>query len=93
MLNIFAYRATDPKVMKAQPDPIGPENDFWLQTVSEDAAITIAAWGTHGDYMERGKAVKQLLPQLHYLKLTKSGSPGHPLYLPKALLPSKFTKE
>ena len=25
--NIFAYRATDPKVMRGMADPIGPEND------------------------------------------------------------------
>jgi hypothetical protein len=28
MLNLFAFRATDPKVMKAFPRPIGPENDI-----------------------------------------------------------------
>lgn len=25
--NIFAYRATDPKVMRSAADPVGPEND------------------------------------------------------------------
>lgn len=90
MLNIFAYRATDPKVMKQQPEPIGPDNDYWLQTVSREAAITVAAWGTHGDHLQRGKAVKALLPNLHYLRLTQDGSPGHPLYLPKNLTPTPF---
>ena len=27
VLNAFAYRATDPKNMRAHPDPIGPDND------------------------------------------------------------------
>ena len=31
MLNLFAYRATDPKVMRAAEDPIGPENDYWIK--------------------------------------------------------------
>ena len=25
--NIFAFRATDPKVMRAEADPVGPAND------------------------------------------------------------------
>lgn len=30
MTNIFAYRATDPNVMKAHPEPVGAENDHYL---------------------------------------------------------------
>ena len=30
MTNLFAYRATDPVVMKAVAEPIGPDNDRYL---------------------------------------------------------------
>ena len=37
MTNIFAFRATDPRVMKAQADPVGPENDKWLTECAKGA--------------------------------------------------------
>jgi len=81
MMNIFAIRATNPKVMLNDPEPIGPDNDYWLRTVGRVAAIIVAAWGTHGRHMDRGKAVLHLFSDVHCLKLTKDGIPGHPLYL------------
>ncbi len=30
VLNLYAYRATDPEELKQAPDPVGPENDRWL---------------------------------------------------------------
>ncbi len=63
------------------------DNDATLIEMAEDAGVVVAAWGNHGKHMERDKTVKKLIPKLHYLKLTKSGSPSHPLYLPKDLKP------
>lgn len=90
MTNLFAYRATDPKVMKIAVDPVGVENDQWLSECAVNAGIVIAAWGTEGRHMNRDSAVKMLIPDLHYLKITKNGHPGHPLYLPKTLRPIKY---
>lgn len=90
MLNLFAYRATDPRVMKAVPDPVGPKNMERLQTFGRLSDMVIAAWGTHGNFRGQGEAVKKLIPNLHYLRLNKDGSPAHPLYLPKTLKPIKF---
>lgn len=88
MTNIFAYRATDPEVMKAQDDPVGPGNDAALIRMAEQAGIVVAAWGTHGAYRDRHRAVLDLgLPKLHFLRLTQGGYPNHPLYLPKNLEP------
>lgn len=87
MTNIFAYRATDPRVMLSASDPIGIENDHYLNECARGAGIVVAAWGAHGAHMNRGAAVAKLLPDLHYLRLTKHGFPGHPLYLPSKLAP------
>lgn len=92
MTNIFAFRATDPAVMLAEPDPKGPDNDYWLAESARRAAIVVAAWGVHGVHRERHDTVRALLPSLHYLRLTKEGYPGHPLYLPKALAPTKWPR-
>jgi hypothetical protein len=87
MTNIFAWRDTDPSKMKAAAEPVGPENDAHLVRLSSAAAVVIAAWGTHGAHLERGDAVQKLIRNLHCLKLTADGSPGHPLYLAKTLVP------
>jgi len=92
MLNIFAFRATDPKVMKAQEDPIGPDNDMWIKKLAKDAGVVVAAWGSHGAYMDRGEHVKNMIPGLKCLKRTKSGQPQHPLYLKKDLRPIAYNK-
>ncbi len=87
--NIFAYRATDPKVMRAQGDPVGPENDnAILQSLNWAAGPQdriICAWGAHGAHLARGAAVIALLRgsgrDLHHLGLTRAGDPKHPLYI------------
>lgn len=87
--NIFAWRATDPREMRAQPDPVGPENDAALREsvtwASGAQDRIICAWGAHGAHLGRGAAVEQLLrevsPALFHLGLTAAGAPKHPLYI------------
>jgi hypothetical protein len=88
--NIFAFRATDPRVMRAEPDPVGPLNDAAIDDsarhwVRDGADRIICAWGTHGAHMARGPAVEHLLRTtgrpLFTLGLTQDGHPKHPLYI------------
>ena len=92
MMNIFAYRATDPAIMKRAADPIGPENDQYLKELAEGAGIVVAAWGVHGQHQGRDKQVIAMLPELHCLKITGDGCPGHPLYLSKSIKPILWRK-
>ena len=93
MTNLFAYRATLPADMKKAADPVGWEvNDRRLRHLAAEAGVVIAAWGAHGAFMDRGANVRRMLPGgLHYLRLTKDGHPGHPLYLPASLQPVEWT--
>jgi hypothetical protein len=90
--NIFAFRATDPKVMRAQTDPVGPENDVAILQSCDWADQIICAWGTHGDHLGRGAQVAALLRQtrlpLWHLGLTQAGHPKHPLYIGYAQQPA-----
>lgn len=88
--NLFAFRATDPRDMKAAADPIGPLNDGALRYHYEHCDLAVAAWGAHGTYKGRDAQVRAMLPKLHYLRLTKDGHPGHPLYLPATLQPTEW---
>lgn len=89
--NIFAFRATDPRVMKAVADPVGLGNDTAIADSALWADAIIAAWGTHGAHLGRGAAVAQLLRAsgrpVQALGLTKAGHPQHPLYIGYDRLP------
>ena len=87
MANLFAYRATEPKDMKSAKDPVGLNNDSWLLKLSGNSEIVIGAWGNDGSFLKRSNQVLNLIPNLHYLKLNKSGEPAHPLYLSSKLKP------
>lgn len=96
-LNLFAFRSTDPKAMKALQgrEAIGPDNDAWLYEASEAATIIICAWGTHGRHLGREAEVLKALRQtagdkLHTLGRNRDGTPKHPLYLRRGLHPEKF---
>ena len=83
--NIFAYRATDPKVMRAMADPVGPGNDAAIADGATWADRIICAWGSHGAHLARGVTVEKLLrataKPLWHLGLTQAGQPKHPLYI------------
>ena len=93
MLNAFGYRATDPKVMKAAADPVGPGNDEAIRRITGGAGQVVAAWGNHCP-LDREQAVCRLIRQSVYcLGTTRSGRPKHPLYLPNETKPELFFQE
>lgn len=85
VINIFAYRATDPKVMRKVADPVGPENDAALADGAAWADRIICAWGGNGAHLGRAANVQALLrataKPLWHLGLTLAGQPKHPLYI------------
>jgi hypothetical protein len=94
--NIFAWRATDPRKMKAARDPVGRGNDRAILRAAREAAIVVCAWGNHGAHMNRSLSVLRDLRGaglgLHVLRMNDSGEPAHPLYLSGALRPRRWTK-
>lgn len=89
--NIFAWRDTDPRKMRAATEPVGPENDHAILAGADWADSIIAAWGTHGAHLNRGAEVEKLLRsaghELFHLGLSKAGHPKHPLYISYAHQP------
>lgn len=83
--NIFAWRDTDPRKMRAASDPVGSDNDSMIVDSCIWADQIIAGWGTHGAHLDRGLIVAALLRTTHqtiyHLGLTKAGHPKHPLYV------------
>jgi hypothetical protein len=91
VLNIFAYRATDPRDMRRAEDPVGPGNDAAMLEGLDWADSVVCAWGTHGEHQARGPEVAALLwgtgRELLHLGLSKAGHPKHPLYIGYAVQP------
>lgn len=89
--NIFAWRDTDPRNMRAATDPVGPANDAAILEGCDWADVIVAAWGTHGAHLNRGPAVLRLLAEtgreVQHLGLTRAGHPRHPLYIAYARQP------
>ena len=92
--NIFAYRSTDPKIMRLQKDPIGPENDKIIIKSANWSNNIICAWGTNGSHLNRGKKIEALLRAknftLTHLGLSKDGHPKHPLYISYKVSPENW---
>ena len=83
--NIFAWRDTDPALMRAATDPIGPLNDQYIVQNALSHDQIVCAWGAHGNHLGRSTQVRALISSvnrpLYHLGKTKSGEPRHPLYI------------
>ena len=92
--NIFAFRATDPRVMRSAADPVGPGNDAAILQSLPWADQVICAWGNHGQHLDRGARIAAMLRAsgvpLWHLGLTGSGQPRHPLYIGYGQAPERW---
>lgn len=101
VVNLFAWRATDPKEIRKVNSPVGPENDATIATIAALSNFIVCAWGNDGIYGNRDSAVIEILKRigkpLHCLKINTApsksfGSPGHPLYIKDSTEPFVFRK-
>lgn len=66
MLNLFAYRATDPGVMRAFArtggDAVGPDNDAIVRSyLHHQSGMVVCAWGADGGFMGRNVQMEALI--------------------------------
>lgn len=85
VVNIFAYRSTDPEKLYKVKDPIGPDNMRVVISLAKEAKLVICGWGKHGSLKSHGTFMLRKLQdhgvRTHALKINKDGSPAHPLYI------------
>lgn len=97
IVNLFAYRATNPNAMLIQSEPIGMQNDRIIEGEAKNAKFIILCWGNTGSHLNRDKAVINLLEKYSHktfsFGLTKLGQPKHPLYLSKSTRLERFLFE
>jgi hypothetical protein len=79
VVNLAAYRATDPAAMIKAPDPHGPENAAYLTRYTA-GKVVLCGWGNRGDALPRYRKMLEamVMADLHCITHTKSGAPAHP---------------
>lgn len=92
-VNLFGFRSPKPSVMKKATDPVGPDNDHWIEShlliVKKYGGVVIVAWGNDGKHMNRDAAMMDMLDRMEIKPLcfgvNQNGTPKHPTYLAKNL--------
>lgn len=94
VVNIFALRATEPKVLITDLDPVGPLNDEHVFHWVEMSGLVMAAWGASWPLAHRQRVIDvatKLVPHdPHCLGVTASGQPRHPSRLGNELRPVEW---
>lgn len=87
VVNLFAYRSTNPDELRQIDDPVGRDNMIHVLGEAAAADMVVCAWGALGPLRDQAVIVLQRLTArrivLHCLGRTKGGHPRHPLYVPK----------
>lgn len=84
--NLFGYRSTDIRGLAALADPIGPDNDYWLENMAARVDMILVAWGTTGKLppklRDRWRVFVELAKgrELYCLGVCKDGN-AHPYAL------------
>jgi hypothetical protein len=82
VVNLFAFRATDPRALRTARDPVGPENGFWIRQAIRRAHTTVCAWGAWPHLTPAHTTPVLDAPGVLWcLGRTKGGAPRHPLYV------------
>ena len=87
IMNLFGFRATDPKEMMNHSSPVGPKNDEVIIENVKKCKYVVCAWGNGGDHLYRATEVLKLLidegfeSKLKCFSVTNKRQPRHPLYV------------
>jgi hypothetical protein len=99
MVNLYAYRATDPRDLEGVEGVIGnPANDSAIRNLATVCELVVCAWGAKlGPVPARNRTTRDLLLDAgavpHVLGLTAAGRPRHPLYMRGDTQPFPWTWE
>ncbi|AKJ28749.1 DUF1643 domain-containing protein [Caldimonas brevitalea] len=94
VVNLFAFRATDPCDLRAAGYPVGPDNNGHIESACRWAPMVICAWGANAKGLQRPVDVLRMLAawgcEPMALRVAAGGIPAHPLMLPYSCSPVPF---
>lgn len=94
VVNLYAYRATNPKELMSAADPVGSENDAIIWSTALSADSIWVAWGAFLMVARRRDAVLELLKdrELWCLGRAAGGEPRHPLFVGRDVVPEIYRR-
>lgn len=85
VVNVFAYRSTDPNELSKQADPFGPRNHDVVRAAIHRCDVVICAWGAYPPARQHAVQIlndaRMHRPAVYCFGKTKAGAPKHPLYI------------
>lgn len=90
MLNLYGFRATDPRKMKAAAEPVGAGNDEAIARFANRSGMVVCAWGRHAKPERAADVLRLLTVPTFALRINNDGSPRHPLYVADGTAPIRF---
>lgn len=86
VVNLFALCSTNPERLRRHHDPVGRYNALFVGHAVRQSSLVVAAWGCGGVLADRGwymaRSLRAVGVRLKAFKVTSTGQPGHPLYVP-----------
>ena len=94
VVNLYAFRSTDPKGLEATDDPIGPQNREHIQTLIQNkdnkVVRVVYAWGNG---KKEPDWLREIVTEPYCIALSKKGIPKHPLYLQRDSQPMIYLRD
>ena len=81
--NLYGYITPNPKDLKTIEDPVGSENDMWIQDMVNTCDKVLCIWGNNPDKERVNKILPTIKNKAYTIGLTKSGQPRHVLHTKK----------
>ena len=75
IVNLFAFRATNPQQLKSQIDPIGPLTDQKISQIANLVSYVVLAWGN--GHRSRAEEVRKLLGARKFYCIKKNSGGGY----------------
>lgn len=84
VVNVYAFRSTDPAKLFTAVDPVGPDNFDYIHRAVAESKRVVAAWGVNARQADVANAMFEFRSagaEVVCLGTTKDGHPRHPLYV------------
>jgi hypothetical protein len=87
--NLYAFRSTDPKLLKSAENPIGDDNITHIQHMISLTTMVVYAWGNN---QKEPDWLYKLVDTPYCIDVSIKKIPKHPLYLKGDLQPKLFMR-